>query len=91
MTTQLSAGAGVPDVFMTGVYQMWDYASAKRLEPLDKYLDDRSLTSPDYNAKDIFESVFNAGKWDLKPGSPSRDGQSVVPSPWFRTLRSSLQ
>ena len=23
MTTQLSAGTGVPDVFMTGVYQMW--------------------------------------------------------------------
>ena len=36
VTTQLSAATGVPDVFMTGVYQMWDYASAKRIEPLDE-------------------------------------------------------
>ena len=36
VTTQLSAGTGVPDVFMTGVYQMWDYASAKRIEPLGR-------------------------------------------------------
>jgi multiple sugar transport system substrate-binding protein len=74
VTTQLSAGTGVPDVFMTGVYQMWDYASAKRLEPLDAMLSDAALTSPDYNAKDIFEGVFNAGKWDLKPGSPPGSG-----------------
>ena len=74
VTTQLSAGTGVPDVFMTGVYQMWDYASAKRLERLDSYLNDPSLTSPDYNPKDIFEGVFNAGRWDLKPGSPPGTG-----------------
>ena len=49
---------------------MWDYASAKRIEPLDDLLNDPSATSPDYNPKDIFEGVFNAGKWDLKPGSP---------------------
>ena len=37
-------------------------------------LSDASATSPDYNAKDIFEGVFNAGKWDLKPGSPPGSG-----------------
>jgi multiple sugar transport system substrate-binding protein len=75
VTTQLSAATGVPDVFMTGVYQMWDYASAKRIEPLDEMLGDASATSPDYNPKDIFEGVFNAGKWDLKPGSPPGSGK----------------
>jgi multiple sugar transport system substrate-binding protein len=75
VTTQLSAATGVPDVFMTGVYQMWDYASAKRLEPLDEMLGDAAATSPDYNPKDIFEGVFNAGKWDLKPGSPPGSGK----------------
>ncbi len=75
VTTQLSAGTGVPDVFMTGVYQMWDYASAKRIEPLDEMLGDAAATSPDYNPKDIFEGVFNAGKWDLKPGSPPGSGK----------------
>jgi multiple sugar transport system substrate-binding protein len=74
VTTQLSANSGTPDVFMTGVYQMWDYASSNRIEPLDKYLSDSSLTNPDYDSKDIFEGVFNAGKWDLKPGSPTGTG-----------------
>jgi multiple sugar transport system substrate-binding protein len=74
VTTSLSAKTGTPDVFMTGVYQMWDYASSGRVEPLDKYLDDASLTSADYNAKDIFEGVFNGGKWNLKAGSPTGTG-----------------
>lgn len=75
VTTNLSANSGVPDVFMTGVYQVWDYASSNRMEPLDKYLSDPSLTNPDYNASDIFEGVFNGGKWNLKPGSPTGSGQ----------------
>jgi multiple sugar transport system substrate-binding protein len=74
VTTSLSAKTGTPDVFMTGVYQMWDYASSGRVEPLDKYLSDPALTNPDYNAKDFFESVFNGGKWNLKPGSPTGTG-----------------
>ena len=74
VTTSLSARTGTPDVFMTGVYQTWDYASSGRIEPLDKYLDDAALTSPDYNPKDIFESIFNGGKWDLKPGDPTGTG-----------------
>jgi multiple sugar transport system substrate-binding protein len=74
ITTQLSGGTGVPDVLMTGAYQMWDYASAKRLEPLDNLLSDPSATNPDYNIGDIFADVFNAGKWNLKPGSPPGSG-----------------
>ena len=75
ITTQLSGGTGVPDVFMTGAYQMWDYASARRIEPLDNYLSDASATNPDYNHEDIFEGVFNAGKWDLKPASRPGSGK----------------
>ncbi|MBV9488802.1 MAG: sugar ABC transporter substrate-binding protein [Verrucomicrobia bacterium] len=74
VTTNLSASNGVPDVFMTGVYQMWDYASSNRIEPLDKYLNDATLTSPDYNPTDFLEGVFNGGKWNLKPGSPTGTG-----------------
>ena len=74
VTSMLSAKTGTPDVFMTGVYQMWDYASSDRIEPLDKYLGDPALTNPDYNPKDIFEGVFNGGKWDLKPGDPTGTG-----------------
>ena len=74
VTTNLSAGSGNPDVFMTGIYQLWDYASAKRMEPLDKYLNDPSLTNPDYKPDDIFKGVFDGAKWDLKAGSPAGSG-----------------
>ncbi len=74
VTTALSASSGNPDVFMTGIYQMWDYASAKRMEPLDQFLNNPSMTNPGYDTNDIFEGVFNGGKWDLKPGSPSGTG-----------------
>ena len=74
VTTALSASSGNPDVFMTGIYQMWDYASAKRMEPLDGFMKDASTADPNYNAEDIFEGVFKGGKWDLKAGSPSGSG-----------------
>ncbi len=74
VTTALSSSSGNPDVFMTGIYQMWDYASAKRMEPLDQFLGNPAATNPDYNPGDIFEGVFKGGKWDLKPGSPSGTG-----------------
>ncbi len=74
VTTALSSSSGNPDVFMTGIYQMWDYASAKRMEPLDPFMNNPAMTNPDYDTSDIFEGVFGGGKWDLKPGSPSGTG-----------------
>ncbi len=74
VTTALSSSSGNPDVFMTGIYQMWDYASAKRMEPLDPFLNNPSMTNPGYDTSDIFDGVFKGGKWDLKPGSPSGSG-----------------
>jgi multiple sugar transport system substrate-binding protein len=75
VTTTLSSGSGSPDVFMTGIYQLWDYASSNRMEPLDTYINDPVLTEDHYDSKDFFEGVYNGGKWDLKPGSPSGTGK----------------
>src|ERR1700731_4241965 len=55
LTTGLAAKNGNPDVFMTGTYQLWDYASAGYMEPLDSYLKDPSQTNPEYDYTDIFE------------------------------------
>ncbi len=80
VTTALFAKNGNPDVFMTGIYQSWDYATAGSMEPLDAYMNDPKLTSPDYNAKDFFPGVLNAGKWSLKVGTKSGTGpQWVLP------------
>src|SRR6202011_6270877 len=61
VTTALASKNGNPDVFMTGTYQLWDYASAGYMEDLDPYLNNPALTNADYDAKDIFEGVLNGG------------------------------
>lgn len=47
LATLLAAKSGGPDVFMTGAYQIWEYAPEGWLEPLDAYLSDGSKTDPD--------------------------------------------
>lgn len=80
VTTALFAKNGNPDVFMTGIYQSWDYATAGSMEPLDSYMNDPKLTASDWNPKDFFPGVLNAGKWSLKVGTPSGSGpQWVLP------------
>ena len=39
LNTALSSRSGNPDVFMTGAYQVWVYAPAGYLEPLEDYID----------------------------------------------------
>ena len=78
VTTSLFAKNGNPDVFMTGIYQSWDYATAGSMEPLDKYMNDPKLTEAAWNAKDFFPGVLNAGKWSLKVGDPSGKGSQWV-------------
>lgn len=68
LTTSLSAKNGNPDVFMTGSYQIWEYASAGDVQELDSFLEDSGKTSPDYDVDDFFEGIINADRWDLKPG-----------------------
>src|SRR5260221_242830 len=74
LTAALASKNGTPDVFMTGTYQLWDYATAGYMEPLDSYLKDPSQTNPEYDYTDIFEGVRNGGKWDLIPGHPTGTG-----------------
>lgn len=67
LTTALNAKNGNPDVFMTGSYQIWEYAPSGYMQNLDKFFD--KAVAPDYNKEDFFEGVINADKWDLKTGS----------------------
>ena len=47
LNTSLSSRSGTPDVFMTGAYQVWEYASAGYMEPLDDYINDPAKTASD--------------------------------------------
>ena len=83
LNTALSSRSGNPDVYMTGAYQVWEYAPADYMEPLDDYINNPSLTSPDYNYNDFIPGVVNALKWDLVPGHAVGTGsQWALPMGW---------
>lgn len=66
LTTALHAKNGNPDVFMTGSYQIWEYAPSGYMQNLDPFFE--KAVAPDYNKDDFYEGVINADKWDLKTG-----------------------
>jgi multiple sugar transport system substrate-binding protein len=76
----LSTGAGEFDAFMTGPQRHWAYDSAGWTEPLEPFLADAKLTSPDYDEKDIFEGLMAANRWNLTLGSGIGEGsQWAIP------------
>lgn len=74
LTTALNARNGNPDVFMTGSYQLWEYAPAEYVQELDSFLKDPSKTSPDYDLNDIYKGILDGDRWDLVPGHPVGTG-----------------
>jgi multiple sugar transport system substrate-binding protein len=70
----LSTGAGEFDVFMTGPETHWAYDDAGWSEPLDPFLADPNLTSPDYDEADLFPPLMNANRWNLTIGSGIGEG-----------------
>ena len=69
LSIALSSKGGDPDIFMTGAYQVWDYASAGYMEPLDEY-----ITDPDFNFADFYPGVAGTLAWDCIPGHPVGSG-----------------
>lgn len=83
LNVALSSRSGTPDVFMTGAYQSWEYASAGSMEPLEGYINNPKLTSPDYHYADFIPSVIDALKWDCVPGHTVGSGsQWALPMGW---------
>ena len=82
LNVELSSHSGSIDVFMTGAYQSWEYATAGNLEPLEKYIG-TDLTSPDWKYDDFIPAVIDALKWDLIPGHAVGSGsQWALPMGW---------
>jgi multiple sugar transport system substrate-binding protein len=83
LNVELSSHSGTPDVFMTGAYQSWEYATAGNMEPLEDYINNPSLTSEDYNYDDFIPGVIDALKWDCVPGhSVGTGSQWALPMGW---------
>lgn len=68
VTIALSARTPEYDAFMTGAYQVWQYAPAGYMEDLRAYINDPSKTNPDYDFGDIYPNLSASDSWDLVPG-----------------------
>lgn len=64
-----------PDVFMTGSYQLWDYASKGHVQYLDALINEPDRTESQFDIEDFFEGVLNGDRWDLTPGHPVGTGK----------------
>ncbi|MBR5945155.1 MAG: sugar ABC transporter substrate-binding protein, partial [Lachnospiraceae bacterium] len=82
LNVELSSHSGSIDVFMTGAYQSWEYATAGNLEPLENFIG-TDLTDPAWQYDDFIPAVIDALKWDLVPGHPVGSGsQWALPMGW---------
>lgn len=68
LTIALNSRSGDPDLFMTGAYQIWEYAPAGYTADLDTFLNDPNMVDPDYNVDDFYEGIIGGLRWDLKAG-----------------------
>lgn len=74
VTTSLNSRSGDSDIFMTGVYQIWEYAPPEYMQDIDEFAKDSNLTAPEYDMKDFFPTILNSLRWDLKAGHKMGEG-----------------
>ena len=63
LNTELQAGSGAPDVFMTGPSSNWQYAANKWAVDLQPYVDNPTLTSAGYDFADLYPAAVNVNRW----------------------------
>ncbi|WP_069999515.1 ABC transporter substrate-binding protein [Cellulosilyticum sp. I15G10I2] len=74
VTTALNSRSGKPDLFMSGAYQIWEYAPAGYVADLTPFLEDPNLTEASYDFGDFFPKIVDGLKWDLVPGHKVGEG-----------------
>ena len=66
LNIQLSSGSTDWDVVGTGIQPSWDVTPAGQLTSLKAFLEDPSMTSPDYDYEDIFPALRRAWTWNVE-------------------------
>lgn len=74
LTIALNSRSGDPDLFMSGAYQLWEYAPAGYVADLDQFLNDPNMVDPSYNVGDFYEGIIGGLRWDLKAGHKTGSG-----------------
>ena len=70
----LSSKSDSLDIFMTGPYQIWQYAASGYMTDFDTFLNDPEKVDPEYNVEDFYESVLNSCRWDGVSGDATGTG-----------------
>jgi multiple sugar transport system substrate-binding protein len=70
VTISLSSKSPEYSIFMTGAYQVWQYAPPGYMEDLRPYMQSMEKTNPDWDQADIYENLLSSLAWNLKPGAP---------------------
>ena len=73
----LSTGAGEFDAFMTGPYVTGHMTAPAGPSRSNRSSTITNMTSPDYDAADIFEGLMAANRWDLTLGGGVGQGKPV--------------
>ncbi len=81
VTVALSSGSSDYDVFMTGAYQVWQYAPPGWMEPLGQFMNNDKLTNPNWDEEDFLPNLLQALRWNLEPGSKLGNGKQWA-LPW---------
>lgn len=80
VTIALSSGSTEYDVFMTGAYMIWQYMPPGWMEDLTPFIENPSLTNPDYDFDDIIDGIAAGCRWDGVDGSEvGAGGQWALP------------
>lgn len=74
VTTLLNNKSGDPDIFMTGSYYIWEYASKNLILNLNSFINNKDMMSENYDIDDFNKNVLNSLKWDLVPGNKMGTG-----------------
>jgi multiple sugar transport system substrate-binding protein len=74
VTASLTSHTGIPDVFMVGIYQIWQYAHSDYIQNMDEFLANDSIVSEEYDFKDFFPQVISSLRWDKVPGHSAGTG-----------------
>lgn len=81
LTLALSSRSREYDAFMTGAYMVWQYSPPGWMEDLTPFIENPSLTNPDYDFADIIEGIAAGLRWDGVDGSQVGNGPQWA-LPW---------
>ncbi len=70
----LSSQSDTLDIFMTGPYQIWQYASSGYMVDFDTFLNNPSMVDPGYHVEDFYEAVLNSCRWSCNTGEAMGSG-----------------